>query len=453
MPITRTLDRRTAPSGGFTEAYWTRVYHGDPAHDGARSVGFVQTIESDYPKGTKLILLRDQVSGALYPRCNPVTIDKKSLTATPIDTQFWAYADGYMYRYVNPFGNSQLAWFVNERGSAGIQYPTQASKDRALTMALSRVAEAPFHGAADIGELKETFQFMKKPFGSLYDLMRGFRRKVEHDLESRKRQARRPRGLHWRPQSVVKVDEKKYATEAIADTWMEYRYAATPLVLSASNLAETAAQQVKDLISRVHSARGAHKDVSSTEEYRGHDWIYDGCPDYGARRAANVSRRTEVKAAYVIRYAYHPWMTDMIELARYGLSPTQLGSTIYELTRFSWLADWFWNFGHWLKAMEPKPQCTVLDVCFTHKFLSEVEVIDAGGTWSYYGPRLSAEPEVVSRFERAYMSRSIVTNNLTVPKPRLTADHVTLSRILDSVALLWRPAHNIARRYENKYFK
>jgi hypothetical protein len=444
MP-TRLKDLRFTVSGGFTKFDRSQV----ACPHKPTALGVTQSIESGVPKGTRMILLREPISGALYPPLREVTFDKKNLTALPLKQKFWCYADGYMYEWNSPSGISELAWFQTERSTSGIQYPTQASKDRALTMALSRVADSPFMGAVDLGEIKETLQFLKRPFGGLSDLMRGYHRKVQYDLES-KLKVVTPARKRYRAKSTVRTDMNKWRSDIAADTWLEYRYAASPLVLSASSLAETAATQVTDLLGKVHSARGAHKTLSVTTEEYGVDWVLDGCSSAGARRRANVYRSTEVKAAYVIRYIYRPWMVDAINLARYGISPTQILSTGYELLRLSWMADWFWNMGTWLKAMEPKPQVQILDTCYTHKYVSQVDVQDNGGTWSYYGMCLPAVKDCWSSFKREYMRRSIVTDNLQAPTPRITADYVTVSRILDAVSILWRPAATIARRYYNK---
>lgn len=444
MP-TKTKDFRYEVTGGYTLYSKTGREDHSPA-----LLGYTQSITSAYPKGTRLILLREPITGAYYPPLKPVTFDKQMLTASGIDRQmFWCFADGYTYLYNEPSGNANLAWFIDERALSGISHPSQASKDRALTMALSRVAESPFMGAVDLGEVKETLQFLRKPFSGLRDVLGGYSRKVDERLATKRNISPKRYSRRYKPKVDVQMDKNKWRSDVAADTWLEYRYAASPLVLSATGLAETAATQVTDLIQRIHTAKGAHKDTSVTTEDRGVDWILNGEHESGARRAASVQRKTEIKASYVIRYIYRPWMVDAINLARYGISPTQILSTGYELLKLSWMADWFWNMGNWIKAMEPKPQCQILDICFTETYLGEINVMDAGGSWSYYGFCLPPVKTCASTFTRSYMDRSIVTNTLQAPTPRITADYVTVSRILDSVALLWRPSANIARRYNN----
>lgn len=450
MPI-RTKDLRTTYSGGLTRLQSTSNQWWIYPHDPTRTafdfkLGQVQTIDSSHPKGEKLILLREPITGAYYPPLREVIFDKRELYATPITGyEYWLYAERREIYYDEPTGLASLGWYMDERSTSGISYPTQASKDLALAMAMSRIGESPFMGAVDLGELRETLRFMRKPFGGLWDVLRGYHRKVNTNLVSKRRQIPRK----WVKGGIrFRKDEAKYRADIAADTWLEFRYAASPLILSTVGLAETAATQVSDLVGTVHSARGANKVVSSTEDAKNADWLYDGAGDIYIMRRTKVKWGTETKASYVIRYIYYPWMVDAINLARYGISPTQLPSTIYELTRLTYVADWLVNLGTWLKAMEPKPQCKIIDVCYTHTSSKRINVEDDGGSYTFYQymPKIDG---CTSSFKRSYMARSIVTNTLQAPTPRLTSGHLGVLRSLDALSLLWQPSSKIARRYAN----
>jgi len=410
-------------------------------------LGYTQYIDSSYPKGAKPIILTDSTVKADYMAIKPVEFEKISLISTPLQFDWWYAAGGYPVNYTCYAGNTPVNWYVSERSTTARTYPTQAMKDKAFTMALSRIADSPFMGAVDIGELDETLKFMKKPFGGLRDAFLGYHRKNESLLESRKKTRKRPKkGTKAWLRKSVKYDDSKWLTEIAADTWLEYRYAVRPLIGSVTGLAEVASTYAEDLIRKVHGAHGANKTVSSTEETRYYSFGYDGT-DVGMRRQVKVLRTSETKAAYAIRYIYYPWMTDAINLARYGISPTQVLSTTYELLKLSFVADWFVNIGQWIKAMEPKPQCKVLDVCYTQSCKIDIDTQDAGGFWAVAGD-MPAVRSCVSTFSRQYMNRSIVTNNLQAPIPRYNPEWQTISRTLDALSLLWQPASKIASRYE-----
>lgn len=408
--------------------------------------GTTQTIESDQPKGQKLILVPEPITKAFYPPLREVVIDKISVAATPLEQKFYLYADGYWLDYYDRVGISKLLWFKGLDANIP-PVPTQPMKDLAFTMALSRVADSPFMGAVDLGEVRETIDFMKHPFRELGDIFQAMTKKVtkkEELLGLSYRYGALGPGKRIRRGVSVSVDKQPARLEAIANTWLEYRYAVTPLVYSITGLAETAATQICDLLQNVHSARGANTHHEATAYDANADWLDDGYMNF--RRGSKVTLRSTNTAAYVIRYVYYPWMVDAINLARYGISPTQVMSTAFELTKLSFVSGWFVNIGQWLKAMEPKPQVKILDICYTHKYKREVEAIDNGGLYSYYS-RIPAVPGAKAYHTREYMKRQIVTNTVQAPIPRMRGELLSLSQTLDSIALLSRPIGKFFGRY------
>lgn len=254
------------------------------------------------------------------------------------------------------------------------------------------------------------------------------------------------KGRKWYPRFRSKEYETKWRSELLADTWLEYRYAASPLIQSTMSLAEEATRKAETLCQRIHSARGANVDASSTEYVKNPDRILDGVGTM--LRAVNVNESAETKVAYVVRYAYRPWMVDAINLARFGISPTQVLSTTWELIPLSFVGDWFANFGMWLKAMEPKPQCKIIDVAYTHTYKHECYVKDTCcGGYSYYG-QLPAQ-DASARFRRRFMVRNTVTDTLQAPIPRMWGKEMSLLQTLDSISLLARPVSRFFGRYGN----
>jgi len=117
---------------------------------------------------------------------------------------------------------------------AGQGYPPVVEHDlvsmqqRAKQLALSHVDETPYAFGEDVGEIRETLEFLKRPFGSLLKLGKSFDRDLARAL-SRKRKGRS------RPLTKL----KRYSRE-FSSAWLEYRFAAAPLVRSTMDALEAA---------------------------------------------------------------------------------------------------------------------------------------------------------------------------------------------------------------------
>lgn len=421
------------------------VYPHQPSY-----LGTTQYIDSSKPKGSRAILLQEQITKARYLPLNPVEFNKTVVESSGLKQNWYMYADGMYLNYWDRGGLANLRWFQDL--SADIPpLPTRSMKDVAFTQALSRIGDSPFSGAVDLGELDETLHLMKHPFKDLRNYFTGMTRDADRKIAKFSK--------HWRPTNPsrrkvvrdgirIEMEKKLYTSEVLANSWLEYRYGVMPLIYSVSGLAETAAGNVESLVQAVHSARGGNKSVNTTVYGRNADRLVDGVDNF--RRGTKVIDTVANGANYTIRYIYYPWMIDAIQLARYGISPTQTLSTAFELTKLSFVGDWFVNFGTWLKAMEPKPQTRIIDICYTHKYERHVHVSDNGGTISYYSyvPRIDG---CYAHHDRFFMKRENVTNNVQAPIPRLKGKLLSVRHTLDAIALLSRPIQNFIGRFSKFY--
>lgn len=91
--------------------------------------------------------------------------------------------------------------------------------------ALDRVDKTPYSFAEDIGELRETINFLRNSLGSLAKLSSRYKRAVKH-----------ARLLNGR---VIRS-----LAEASANVWLEYRFAAMPLLRTTLNLYEALPEEV-----------------------------------------------------------------------------------------------------------------------------------------------------------------------------------------------------------------
>lgn len=306
---------------------------------------------------------------------------------------------------------------------------TQREVDLAYTQALSRVDLTSLEGGIALAELPETLHFLRNPLASLSKVMKEFVR----DARKADRELRRKKFYRYRRQ---KYEPGIYA-EAVADTWLSYRYAVRPLMGDISDCAQTIVNRAAPL-QKMYSARGSHEtdfmtivDLPDTSLGLPYSWYWPTRFKYG------ILGRERRKVSFVVRYRPRLWMTDALTLAKWGISPTQLSSIVWELIPFSFVADWFWSFGAWLKAMEPKPHIEMVDTCRTYKW-THLYTYFHKAVQHGYSPVLGRIPDLDCWVKVSDMGRALV-NAPTAPTPRLRSNGFRFLQALDAVSLSLKP--------------
>jgi len=114
-------------------------------------------------------------------------------------------------------GSPTAFWLSNFPAMLAGSIPLQVKVDAnalAKQQAISRINKAPNGALEDIGEIRETLRFLRAPMSSLLRLSKSFSKKAN-------KKARR---------------EKLGRTKAFADVWLEYRFAASPLIRSMESI-------------------------------------------------------------------------------------------------------------------------------------------------------------------------------------------------------------------------
>jgi len=137
---------------------------------------------------------------------------------------------------------------------------------------------------------------------------------------------------------------------------------------------------------------------------------------------------------------YHQKMLDVIEIYnhRYGLSLSDLPGVAWELTRLSWVIDWFWGVGRWLSAIKPNPRIDYLGN-------SVSQVLTEERIYSVKDPNSSGYPAIViSPAKYVWKSQSLVrvVNQPTPVLPAYNPDFFKIERSVDSICLLWQHVLN-----------
>lgn len=201
--------------------------------------------------------------------------------------------------------------------------------DRAVVSVYAKMKSPKFDGLTNLGELKETVKGMLNPLSG----MKGILKKV---TKSNRKSYRK------------KSSENTYL-EHVNGQWLEYRNSLMPLVLTVQDGLEAATWQLKGsgyMTQVTHAGeRTTYPAVFNALERR-HWYIpvqFNLSTEHDVRVGAALASRLKID-----------------ENNFWGLSLMDVPSTAWELVTLSFVVDWFFNVGDWIRAVTPDPARTVL---------------------------------------------------------------------------------------------
>jgi hypothetical protein len=275
---------------------------------------------------------------------------------------------------------------------------------------LRNIDTAPFAFGEDLFELGETIKFLRSPFKPLRSLSRKFNKDV------RKRYRR------------SKVKNAKILGRVVSSTWLEYRFAVTPLVRSAFDLAEAFAWTPKEVPPRL-TARG----FSSQEESNLEERIYD----YGgsATKGFNIETQERADVHSGILYSLDNPVRDW--RFTFGLRAKDIPETLWAVCPFSFMVDRVVNISQALAGTVNllDPSVKILAGWSTQKKTRRVSVTWASESSPGWTSTLQGDTVVDEQF--AYFRdpwSPTVSDTLAPPNWRGLVKDVT--SILDLVALV-----------------
>jgi hypothetical protein len=177
---------------------------------------------------------------------------------------------------------------------------------------MSNIDSTPYAFGEDIGELGETIRFLKSPGKSLFNLSKGFKRSV-----------RKKERLFGRRNAI------NHAT-ALADVWLEWRFAVAPLVRSMNSLIEAYQTDVHQPLRR--TGRGFWSDSSDSGTQTVQVGYYGGntCT-FTVHASSSVEHR-----AGILHQVSNPASQFQY---KYGLRGKDLPLTLWQLVPLSFMVD------------------------------------------------------------------------------------------------------------------
>lgn len=209
-----------------------------------------------------------------------------------------------------------------------VDFPTNVeSQEFLLIKATAKMNESEMLVGEIASSMSQTVSMLRKPFASAQTLLT---------------KVRKVRNWKLRRKSAT------YA-RTTADTWLEYRYGWQPII-SDSVTAIRALQGKLAKDGRVLVARAG----SSASNSESSSWpariLADGSGSQGSHSSTKTLKR-DVGIMYRVRFV----SADEEKARITGSRLCDIPSTLYEAMPYSFVVDWFFNVGDWIRAVTPTP--------------------------------------------------------------------------------------------------
>jgi hypothetical protein len=185
--------------------------------------------------------------------------------------------------------------------------------------ALGNVDLSPYAFGEDLGELRETARFLKNPTAALNRLSILFARAVE--------KLKKKRG---------KFDELDHA-KAIAEVWVEYRFALGPLLRSAHDAVESAFAKISRPPRRIARGEGEWTDSVTT--------LYSPTYAYPFDSVGTTDVNVRSGILYEVSNPLNDWKY------KYGLRFKNIPEVLWQLMPYSFMVDRVYNLSVALRGI------------------------------------------------------------------------------------------------------
>jgi hypothetical protein len=405
----------TIQKHGWRETVWDENPIGTP-----KGVPIVRDIITD------VLLQKGKTSvdsGSFQPgdyRVNPydvwfeeVEVDSQVVQSNATD---WVPSN---YRLVKQAGDFSAA-MLNNIGGTDFPSMTTSLRQQALEKAHAKLAQSDLTLGEDLGEIRETIKMLKNPFNSFFEF---FQSGGGSNLKKIRKL------LKYGKTRKYLGKKGKEAAKAASDTWLELRYGLMPLMYLAGDLMEMADQKLYETFDpeKIRSVRAMVSTTHTDPLWSGsvkplyYTWYYDVATEYDLKAYAAVQYRQSIPLS--------TW-------DKLGLTPRYWPETAWQLTRLSFVWDWFTTIGPWLQKFRLKPELEVLGNTVGVKMV-KTQVVNRTGV--HVDPRTILQlPGRAKKICHRYQ-RVVGTELPLLPHVRLDVA-LDLNKWVDSLSLLIQSA-------------
>lgn len=214
--------------------------------------------------------------------------------------------------------------------------------ERALLGAYSKIADCEVALGENLGELRETLSMFKSPFKTLRDFLGSGNQSNLRKLNSLRNYVKTGR---WGKRTGSD------AADAASATWLEIRYGLMPIIYTIQDLIKLANKKAS--VFDPTKIRSKIKRLKDTD-IRGYS---------GTVVTGNILSSYEMRFSHSMKaHASVQYLQDCPQTLpdKLGLTPRFIPELAWELTKASFIVDWWLEVGTWLGAMRITPFVSIL---------------------------------------------------------------------------------------------
>lgn len=376
-------------------------------------------------------------------RVNPVTLELKQCSCKE---------GRYSYTGSGPYKDYSFNWY-GQPLTIGLPWTSMVFPEfpSALgpwshTKALAKLNDTKFDVLTFIGELRETIWMMRQPLAAFQrywenpktiDLIRSL-------VQKRYRSPRVSRRLKA-ARASRQIDKFTGPIDVASGVWLQFRYGIMPLIYDLEGIIEMIKDKFDQDSSVLRAKRAGKRSTFQSETY-GSAWYSNLCVPY------KVTTKTSFSATTAVYYKLALMSESIRRIRDLGFRTEHIPAVMWEITRLSFVADWFVNVGDFLQAIEPNPSVSILGGCTSEKTTIIRTVRPCGAPWVFATSQLATTlmtPEV------SFIGRRLVRKTpITLPaSPVFHVSTLSIKRAVDALSLLWMGASSKLQKAQKQAMK
>lgn len=314
------------------------------------------------------------------------------------------------------------------------------------TKALAKLNDTKFDVLTFIGELRETLWMLKNPLAAFQNYWANpktvdlIRRLVQIKYRS-PRASRRLRAARL----SQKVDLIAGPIDVASGLWLQYRYGIMPLIYDLQGVIEMVMKKFDHDSSVLRAKRAGKRSVANK--------VVTGTLGYNNLYVPyKLDEYVTYKATTCVYYQLELMSDHMRNLRDLGLYTEHLPAVLWEVTKLSFVVDWFLNMGDFLQAIEPNPWVRLLGGCTSEK-TTVVRTVRQNGPATVSGYTKLAKTLMTP--EVSFTGRRLVRRTpIALPaSPVFNVSTLSVKRAIDALALLWMGASSKLRTAQKQSMK
>lgn len=313
----------------------------------------------------------------------------------------WSLATwrGSLATFVPPIAGSDPAWLTNDLATY---------KQQLLVEVIAKAHSPDFNGSLFAAEAIKTMGLFTNP-------VKGIGKLLAKMIKRR----------------TAFIDKGLTLTAASSKAWLQYRYGWKPLMYDVRDLsvALLKSERVPGLVLRARVKRDLVYRNTSAQSLL---WGNTSWRVYGTtKRDHHITVRSGV------RYRITDSSVNQFRSSSLGLSLDNVVSTAWEIVPFSFVLDWFYNVGDWLRAITPAPGVSIESTYVsTQQLRSYHTIFDRMDVAKYAGSSIWTTNPGFSDYRKTVLFKDRAVNLPVPTHPIITPDMLSLARQADSFALI-----------------